>query len=700
MKKYLMMGAAVLAMSSAFVSCSSDKDLYDPNGKVNLVIDNYNKLFVETFGQPAANQNWGFGATPTSARATRAIASSFNFPSDADASKFLANVPEGVGQITANAGSVNGWIDPTWGGEFNIWGAWDGSKTSGGTIYLKNGKYDFSSIKFYIGPNTEVYLLEGAELTLGKANARDLQSGCNYYIAPKAKIIALDELFLNNGVHIYNHGTIEAPKLQTNSNSLLYNGNGGTVTIEGKISVENDLSVVVNDGTITAADLNTAGSGKFQNNADVTISGTTFVNSNNNTWVNNSQYHTGNFIYNAASDDVINNCHLLVDEDFNINLGDNPGNGNFKMDAGSSVETKNFNGGGNWGKEYSTGYNNAYGGPFYIYMGPGSVFKVSETATMHATKANYGIYCTGGTYDGVSYAVFQAKDIVAGNPGQQGYEVTYGGNIYVVAETHFAQGYSGSYPYIDFKEGASINNIYANGFAAGKPTVTIKTTTCNPGFQGGGGGGGNIPNIVGLHVMAEDLTAEDPGDLDFNDVVIDVIRENATQVTIRLQAAGGTLPLRINGDDDWEVHTLFDVDTKCMVNTGTRYHRARSPYSQTEYLDPVELTLDIANVNWGNMESGVNKSAWSDDQDTFAEQVRGIKLEVSYDGGNTWTELLAKVGQAASKVATQLNPYVDGWYQHQNCNYNNQWPWEKQNIGNGFADWVINPSASWYSVSD
>jgi hypothetical protein len=233
-----------------------------------------------------------------------------------------------------------------------------------------------------------------------------------------------------------------------------------------------------------------------------------------------------------------------------------------------------------------------------------------------------------------------------------------------------------------------------------KLTVTPNEEGCGATWGNGGGGGGNIPNIVGLHVMAEDLTAEDPGDLDFNDVVIDVIRQSATQVKIRLQAAGGTLPLRINGDNNWEVHLLFGVDTKCMVNTGTRYHRARSPYSQAEYLDPVERTLEIANVKWGDMESGVNKSAWSEDQDTFAEQVRGIKLEVSYDEGNTWTELLAKRGHAASKVATQLNPYVAGWYEHRACNYNYQWPWEKQNIGDGFAQWVINPSAGWYSVSD
>lgn len=50
----------------------------------------------------------------------------------------------------------------------------------------------------------------------------------------------------------------------------------------------------------------------------------TLVNSNNNTWVNNGTYQTKYFNYNAGSSDVINNCRMIVKEDFNINLGDNP----------------------------------------------------------------------------------------------------------------------------------------------------------------------------------------------------------------------------------------------------------------------------------------------------------------------------------------------------------------------------------------
>jgi hypothetical protein len=368
---------------------------------------------------------------------------------------------------------------------------------------------------------------------------------------------------LNNGLHIFNHGTIEAGKLSTNSDSWLVNA--GTVKITNKISVDNTLSVIVNNGTITAADLNTAGSGKFENNHNVTISGTTFVNSNDNTWVNNGHYHTGNFIYNAASDEVINNCFLEVDEDFNINLGDNPGNGNFKMDAGSGVVTKYFNGGGNWAKNYSTGWSTFNGGPFYIYMGAASVFRVTETATMNATKADYGIY---GPPTG-PYAVFEAKEIVAGAD-NQGYEVTYGNNLYVSAESHFPNGMSGQYPFIDFKGNAK---IFAPGFEDGEIAVKIDETACNPGFNGGflpdettipidqsetSDDRSVVETIVEYYettelieqgrVFCEDLGQISTNDLDFNDVVFDAYVYKVTPMTRTVVRVDGVL----ESDDEIE----------------------------------------------------------------------------------------------------------------------------------------------------
>ena len=66
MKKYLMTGMAALAICAAFTSCSKGTDLYN----AEIIQENaaakaqksYADAFIATFGQPAANQDWGFGS--------------------------------------------------------------------------------------------------------------------------------------------------------------------------------------------------------------------------------------------------------------------------------------------------------------------------------------------------------------------------------------------------------------------------------------------------------------------------------------------------------------------------------------------------------------------------------------------------------------------------------------------------------------
>jgi hypothetical protein len=258
-------------------------------------------------------------------------------------------------------------------------------------------------------------------------------------------------------------------------------------------------------------------------------------------------------------------------------------------------------------------------------MGANSVFKVTETATMNATKADYGIY---GPSDG-GYAVFQAKNIVAG-AANQGYEVTYGGNLYVSADSHFANGYSGQYPYIDIKGNAK---IYAPGFESGKPAISISETACNPGFKG--------INTVDIRIIAEDLTVNgnstDNTDFDFNDIVFDVKWDkDNNKVYVKFLAAGGELPIFIGNDGDvepWELHQLFkeandgkNISTKTMMNTYAGQHNA---YSCPEKELP---------SGW-----------WSgSDIKTIA---KSIKIRVKKSSVPEAIELLAPVGQVPSKIA-------------------------------------------------
>ena len=61
-----MTGLAAIAICAAFTSCSKNEELYD-QGKVDQINaaeiqESYNQAFIQTFGQPAANQDWGFGS--------------------------------------------------------------------------------------------------------------------------------------------------------------------------------------------------------------------------------------------------------------------------------------------------------------------------------------------------------------------------------------------------------------------------------------------------------------------------------------------------------------------------------------------------------------------------------------------------------------------------------------------------------------
>ena len=192
--------------------------------------------------------------------------------------------------------------------------------------------------------------------------------------------------------------------------------------------------------------------------------------------------------------------------------------------------------------------------------------------------------------------------------------VTYGGNLYVSAETHFAQGSDGSGNKIIYeKDGFSIaNNIYAAGFKSGKPSINIPATPCNPGFIGG--------STPLYRVIAEDLSASEAGDFDFNDVVFDVVKAEGGKTTLRLICAGGVLPLRVMGI---EVHGLFGETTPNEKGEYKMYNTGAGPN-----VDPVEFEIT--------------------GEYTTPEQIKNIKIEVYKNG--SWMELKATRGEAACKI--------------------------------------------------
>lgn len=56
-----MAGMAAIAFCAAFTSCTKSENVYDETRPAQDVIAKYNDAFIKTFGQPARNQDWGFG---------------------------------------------------------------------------------------------------------------------------------------------------------------------------------------------------------------------------------------------------------------------------------------------------------------------------------------------------------------------------------------------------------------------------------------------------------------------------------------------------------------------------------------------------------------------------------------------------------------------------------------------------------------
>ena len=610
------LGAVVLS------SCSHDDYYYSEENMEKTINEKYVIAFENTFGKVGPNVDWGFSSkkanTRTFTRTVDTYASyrgniqpTISFPTDCDASNFLDAVPAGVNKLpTWGAGAGSYYIDAetqsvsTWAGASKIYVT--------GTVDLSNGDTDATAPKFAPDYRSEIYLLKGATLKLGEVSAINFNVDA-IYISEGATLQTAGLLKANSNTKVYNHGTIKVGTFEVNTSSFLYNV--GTLEASS-VNAESNASRIVNDGTINCASV-TVNAGAVQNNDMWTVSGTTKINSNNSGWVNNGHWTTYDYAYVGGSWNVINNCFLEVENDFAMNISSEQGS--FKIDGGGGVLTKYFDGG-----RSSSG---AVSGPFVITMGSKAVFVVEETAVLESGRGDENGFGIFGPSTG-EYAVFQAKNI-ARDPYLESISshgaVTYGGHLYVSAQTHFAQGYdsdgSGSYtpqPFIYEKDGFSIaNNIYAAGFKSGKPSINIPQTPCSPGFIGGD---------PLYRVIAEDLSASESGDFDFNDVVFDVVKAENGMTTLRLICAGGVLPLRVRGANESEgveVHSVFGEMAPNAKGEYKMYNTGAGPTVP-------EATFTVAG------------------EYTTPEQIKNIIIEVKKE--NVWMPLNATQGVAACKI--------------------------------------------------
>ena len=608
--------ATAILGAMVFTSCNHDEYYYSKEKAEQAINDNYAAAFEKAFGKVGANVDWGFSSKNTnSARAlTRSVGTyasfrgdmepTITFPTDCDASYFLEAIPAGINRLPSwGAGAGSYFIDAetqsvsTYAGSSKIYVT--------GTVDLSVGDTDATAPKFAPDYRSEIYLMKGSKLILGEVSAINFNVAA-IYIAEGATLETAGLLKANSSTKVYNHGTIKVATFEVNTSSFLYNV--GTLTA-GSVNAESNDSRVVNDGTINCATV-VVNAGAVQNNAEWNVTGTTKINSNNSGWVNNGHWTTNNYAYIGGSENVINNCFLEVENYFEMNISSVQGA--FKIDTGGGVLTKYFYG----GRDSSTG---AVSGPFKIVMGQNAVFVVEETAQFESGRGSIGDNYAYGIFgpSAGGYAVFQAKNIVR-DPYLESIQswgaVTYGGHLYVSAETHFAQGNDGmaSHKFIFEQDGFSIaDNIYAAGFKSGKPNINIPETPCSPGFKGG---------APLYRVIAEDLSASEASDFDFNDVVFDVVKAVDGKTTLKLICAGGVLPLRVMGK---EVHGLFGETSPNAQGKYQMYNTGAGPN-----VEPV--TFEI----YGEY--------------TTPEQIKNIKIEVLKEG--IWMELKATRGEAACKI--------------------------------------------------
>lgn len=669
MRKQLMTGVAAAAICLGLASCSRFDYTLISEGEQAYV--NYEKAFTEKFGEPAPDQTWGFGGATT--KATRSITSpavaSASQPYDAEwVTTYLASATEvnstnavdnydngynaqcqwslnegklktllsnytystsnGVTQAekdwyTENIKSLlescnwnfygatakeileklkkfsnasdydfqsywgisvvteGGWVaDPNYVRNFKITGTWDGSisvvasegyidnvKSNAERTVVVTGKWNLTEDQ-RVGSLGRIIVANGGEIVVSSGKTLSSVNEAQIVVLPGGKITGDGTVAFHNG---------------TSSDLVSYNG--GTIDVG---TFNNNGGDFYNYGTLKATTLlGGAGLSCYYNHGIMNIQ---------NTGGNNSS---------SANTRVFNACQFYCSGDMRIR--------NYEGKQGSSLICA--------GELMLSGSADGTSDASYVGLEGGALVQCN-------TLYNNGTSWSGPTENG--YAVLDIINKITflnweqDAPQNGGY---FANNIYVSAgdwtNTPGGNGWSTWTAKEKF-------NVVRNAAGNGNVKYAQKTNDnndeliptsedyqagvkgCTPGFRG-------KPEPEAIRIIAEDLSASEGSDFDFNDVVFDVQMNwpSEGKHTITLQAAGGTLPLTIAGV---EVHAKFGVSTNKMVNTE----------SWTEQRAPVTFVIEgkYANAN---------------------------EIEVRVQKGSDWPLLTAPIGKAASKIAVSTD---------------------------------------------
>jgi len=659
MKKYLMTGIAALAIGAAFVSCSHEIEQLSQEElqqiEVQKIKANYEQAFIKTFGQPASNQDWGFGASNVRTRAITVPGTSdtySKFPSSTDvASKFPKAIPTDADELPEK-GDYNYYFNNGAGhnykivsaGTYTIGGGWqntdynaDLNKTVPNpyNVYVSVEGNDEVLIKHSGSAMHNLYILKGnvkLDTSVGEmANVVISVASGATLTDTRDKLSARTDLY--GAIELYNKGTFYATNSKYDMGNKARFYNEGTSTITGPLTyspADAEASFFVNqgDGYLHAPSMTLNSAGNFYNEGTVDIDNATTVTNDGIFWVNAGHYTTGSMVFSAKNTTFYNYCNLIVtgnahmyDGTFNLMNGSYTEAGsadmdNFVVNMGSNTGMNIL---GNLGLTIGQG-DGTYQG--FITEGTNDFLRVGGTVTVAAHMLTLEL-----TGD-ITYAFNNLVDLGANNSGVQ--------------------------PTYRFNEGTKEASFE-------KLTVTPNTNNCGATWK-------KDDKPADLRIIAEDLSVGDGDeDFDFNDVVIDVYYGEKGQAKAKILAAGGTLQLTVDGQ---EVHDLFatansgkDCAGKMINTNGTKSADANVRSKSLDGLTAPEITFKDFAVK------------------TPAEARDNIVIKV-YKNGN-WIELDAVIGKVASKVRVGID-YT--------------WKNERQYVGDGFKDFVSGQAgyADWY----
>ena len=609
------------------------------NGKLSTLLNNYDNCIYEGSPVTQADKDW---YTANVKGLMEACGKNWNADSET-AYNILQVLKSYTGDynywdLTVN--SEGGYVaDATYVKNFKVIGTWNGPMRVVASEGIKDGSTLTGAERTVVVTGTWNLTASQRVGSLGKIIVADggtinISSGAALELVNQARLVVL------RGGTITGQGEV----MITNGNAVGLEGyNGGTINVH---KVNNNFGKFYNYGVLKA-DIYAAGSkeSNIYNHGIVHIKGTK---------------ENGNYVSSNAR--IFNACQWYCEGDMRAR--------NIEEVQGASMIVD--------GELMMSGSEDGTTDASYVGLEAGALVKCG-------TLYNNGTSWTGPTSNG--YAVVAAGQITYLNWAQDTFPLEFGyfeNNIYMYLEdgTNDPDGNGNhvnddeeNYPY---RANWKFEHIVANGLdggTVGRGNGNVKliqagtteiipadanyvkgVSGCTPGFRGDVD---PTPDpdpetfIPVARIMCEDLSAEDGSDFDFNDVVFS-IQWTETGAKIRLEAAGGTLPLTVGGV---EVHAQFKVGTQTMVNTMAGH--------KSDYQQPIfEITGNFKNAQ-GDYDANL--------------------IPVLVFKHDEWKEMTAIKGRAASKIC--VDPQTDWCDEYQDIDDK----WNGQ-----FSEWVKGQRATFY----